>query len=217
MEVTTKVKERPILFRGEMVRAILDGRKTQTRRLVKPQPALGESVGPCGWSRTGWAYCEDPATHEPAGCFCRPVRFPYGDDTGDHLWVRETWAVSGHYKDGPRYEYRAFPADGEHFRSVGRWKPSIHMPRSACRLILEIIDVRVERLSDISHEDAIAEGCRGYNWVASSPYFSGPHTDDGELPQEEFQTLWESINGVGSWAANPWVWVVSFRRVEGWK
>lgn len=210
---TTAAKERPILFRGEMVRAILDGAKTQTRRLMKPQPEPDPTNPGKHWWPSNWVQsmmsiedelCGEDKTMAPYFC-------PYGK-IGDRLWVRETFSDP-------------FPLDIEcknftgFFRATdpdrkAKWKPSIFMPRWACRLVLEITDVRVERLNDISHEDAIAEGCQGYNWVSSSPYFAGPHTDDGELPQEEYRTLWESINGVGSWAANPMVWVISFRRIE---
>lgn len=187
------VKERPILLGGAWVRAILAGRKTQTRRPARPQPPAGRSITPCAWSGTEWAFGDDPHVVDPAGCSCYPVRCPYGEP-GDRLWVRETWAISGHYRDGPRYEYRAFPADGEHFRSVGAWKPSIHMPREACRLVLEITDVRAERLQDMTEADAVAEG------VAD---------------RAEFAAAWDATYPYAClWAWNPWVWAITFKQVK---
>lgn len=231
MSMATMVNEKPILFRGEMVRAILDGRKTQTRRIVKPQPKPGESVWPCGWTGTGWAFGEDPACVEPSGCFCRSLRCPYGPP-GDRLWVRETWRCN--HVAGMRIEYKAggaclefedwpkdaippyaCPTSPSQVRRTERqlngekipdaWRPSIHMPRWACRLVLEITDVRVERLNDISATDAEAEGVK---------WNRGPLRCGHTNPISAFRGLWESINGAGSWAANPWVWVVSFRRIE---
>jgi hypothetical protein len=167
------MKERPILFSGPMVRAILEGRKTQTRRIVKPQPlciASGE------WIMNGSA--------------CK-----YGKP-GDRLWVRETWwaprdDVRGEYKR--EYIKYAATLDG---MGQPTWKPSIHMPRWASRINLEVVSVRVERLQNISEEDARAEGIWQPNWPLS------------------WRQLWESINGAGSWEANPWVWVVEFKRIE---
>jgi hypothetical protein len=216
MSNTMTVKEKPILFRGETVNAILGGRKTQTRRVVK-----GE-----------WVYDGETgvgASWEPPWC-------PYGVE-GDRLWVRESWQAwhkTSHEYDEWEPITRQWLndrglknvnaarnegyVDSIQYRATsdncGPWRPSIFLPRWASRITLEITDVRVERLNDISHEDAIAEGCQGYGWVSSSPYIEGPHTDEGELPQEEFQALWESINGAGSWTENPFVWVISFKRVK---
>lgn len=203
MSTTMAVKERPILFRDEMVKAILEGRKSMTRRIVKPQPPHGyephiASDFASAKFRNGYAPWT-PSRHHGV--------------VGDRLWVRETWAISGHHKDGPRYEFRAAPADGECHRSVGRWKPSIHMPRAACRLVLEITGVRVERLNDISEEDAIEEGV-SYTGPYPAAVACGflPRAED--LARRGYRKLWEAINGVGSWAENPFVWVVSFRRVD---
>ncbi len=166
------MKERPIMFTGPMVRAILDGRKTQTRRVIRPQPRwVGDPGIPF---RT-----EDA---DPKGI----IQCPYGKP-GDQLWVRETWAPNeGDVLAGKAF-YRA-----DNNTIVERWRPSIHMPRWASRITLEITKVRVERLQDISEEDAKAEG---------SAY------------RTEFRDIWRSIYGDGSWAHNPWVWVIEFRRI----
>ena len=150
--------------------------------------------------------------------------FPLGRP-GDRIWVKEGWCnrVEDDRVLADRFWYRA---DGEDvrkidgdgfavFRKDGRpaspWRPSTQMPRAACRLILEIRTVRAQRLQEISHEDALAEGCRGTNWVERSPYISGPHTDDGELPQEEFARMWDVTHPKRlGWDANPLVRAVSF-------
>jgi hypothetical protein len=205
-------KERPILFSGEMVRAILEGRKTQTRRVA----SIADNVRICEGTAKGFL----PGL--PDG-FVIPC--PYGQ-TGDRLWVREAWcpATWGSYeprKEIPRRPSDAliqFRADYRSRSSVdydGHWKPSIFLPRWASRLTLEITKIRVERVQEISHEDALAEGCKGYEWVESSPYIAGPHTDAGQLPAEEYKELWDSINGKRGfgWDKNPWVWVIEFRRI----
>jgi hypothetical protein len=188
---TTTVKERPILFSGPMVRAILDGRKTQTRRIVK-----GSGI---------WSVCgEDlgfpwPGQEDESGEW-RSFTCPYGEP-GERLWVREAWArvIVGNQID---YLYRADTHTGLEKRDGDqKWKPSIHMPRVACRLMVEITSVRVERLQDISEEDATNEGAQCAGFPASL-------TNRGA-----FGKLWQSINGPDSWAANPWVWVVEFRKV----
>lgn len=209
------MKERPILFSASMVRAILDGRKSQTRRIVKPQPEHGLQM--CHYSPTGWARNRDAEGH---ACTCDPARAPYGVP-GDRLWVKETHAIV------PRTAYamsegvqQALRPDDNHDAAVyaadwerskpGRWRPSIHMPRWASRITLEITDVRVERLNDISEADALAEGaevCANGVWFDRSPTFAGSDA------RGAYYCLWQHINGPGSWAANPWVWVVEFKRV----
>jgi len=177
------VKERPILFSGPMVRAILAGRKTQTRRVVKPQHI------PAGVRTLRWENQDAAELQHSARC-------PYGVP-GDRLWVRETW------QPGPDdcVYYRADNDPNEN-----QWKPSIHMPRWASRITLEVVSVRVERVQDIGHIGAKAEG------VEICDY------DGRLLPWQRqignFQKLWDSINGKGSWGSNPWVWVVEFRRVN---
>lgn len=198
------MKERPILFQGPMVRAILDGRKTQTRRIVKPQPPRSvRTMGlhPLESGRLG--YFDDGGKEHPC---------PYGQP-GDRLWVRETFLAgiefdgNGMPTENERVWYRATEPDlawynGESdFPSENPpWKPSIHMPRWASRITLDVTGVRVERLHDISDADVWAEG-----WESVSL---------GNCDHKDFAALWESINGPASWHANPWVWVVEFKRVE---
>lgn len=215
------MKERPILFRSPMVRAILASTKTQTRRLIKPVGKDGGFVlkdygdGP-------WPYRSEDGER---GFYVdrhgydieERIACPYGQP-GDRLWVREAWANVE--VDGARVVYRAdadddgsvpylCPGSGGFGGGVSnvtpsRWRPSIHMPRWASRITLEVTDVRVERLQDISEADAIAEG--------AEPLLVPP--DGGSTPHVEgFRSLWESINGPGSWDANPWVWVITFRRI----
>ncbi len=202
-----RVKERPILFSGAMVRAILDGKKTQTRRALKVQPLdiLPMLEDKAGVEWVGLMQREP----EPKGTV---FRCKFGKP-GDRLWVRETWCCvhgvpsSGsvpHPDDFVRY--RADNGPGEQvITDVRSWHPSIHMPRVYSRILLEIIAVRVERLNDISEADAMTEG--------AEPVLVPP--DGGSCPHVEgFRELWESINGDGSWATNPWVWAIEFRRVS---
>jgi hypothetical protein len=186
-----KVKERPILFSGPMVRALLDGSKTQTRRIVKPQP-----------------FREDYMAEENVRRHFATLG-PYGQP-GDRLWVRESYADIG-----PRLAYRADQDDGAHCK-VTKWTPSIHMFRADSRILLEIVWVRVERLNDCSAADAVAEGIRrvgpGFERWHPDPA-DVDHTGSTQDPVLAYRGLWESINGAGSWAANPWVWVVEFKRV----
>jgi hypothetical protein len=172
------MKERPILFSGPMVRAILDGRKTQTRRIIKPQPGLNNRITKAG--RT--INITDPKVCD----LC-----PYGKP-GDRLWVQESWYES------PMTGECKYKADGE---IVGwRPRPSIHMPRLASRITLEVTGIRCERLQDISVDDCIAEGM-------------DPHPKAHIGPYQEYHNLWESIHGEGSCDANPYVFVVEFKRV----
>lgn len=229
-------KERPILFSAPMVRALLDGTKTQTRRVVKPWQCPGQATGSDEWiavaqkhprwgfvvTGTSEAACADNLA--ASGC-C-----PYGKP-GDRLWVRETWqgplfgdmdAYRAEPDDFNKPEFCEYAADGgpaPEFMTmdddlVCRWRPSIHMPRWASRILLEIVSVRVERLNAISEADAQAEGCPCY--VCSRP-MDGKAEDDchcfhRKAGVSDYRHLWESINGPGSWDKNPWVWVVEFRR-----
>lgn len=219
-------KERPILFSGAMVQAILSGRKTQTRRVVRKQfavdaePAEVSATSPEGWQISGhsglwWDDC--------GACIDDAIRCPFGMP-GDRLWVRETWQCIRQAKNGQRStegpplppiegfrwtEYAASPSD----EPPPRWRPSIHMPRWASRITLEVTGVRVERLNDISEKDAIAEGIAYDDSVPfNGPWFASQEDSQGYgWPKDAYQALWEHINGDGSWAANPWVWVVEFR------
>jgi hypothetical protein len=195
------MKERPILFSGPMIRAILDGQKTQTRRIVKPQPPGGYHIDTCHYNDTGWAFWVSADDHAGT-CTCKNLKQPYGSP-GDRLWVRETWAPAEWPPTGVFAVYRA---DEGMFAS--QWKPSIHMPRWASRITLEVVSVRVERLQAISKKDAIAEGWGG--WHNSTVDGDDPDCA-GNGPRTWFKKLWHSINGPGSWDANPWVWVVEFK------
>jgi hypothetical protein len=210
----TEVKERPILFSGPMVRAILAGHKTQTRRVAKPvrHPDLGNLYDPGALVLEG----------EPKHVIDRAC--PYGQP-GDRLWVRETWSHANNriapYSPGVPVHYRADyldepdGADGE--LAVGGkyrfWLPSIHMPRSASRLVLEITGIRVEKLQQISSADAKAEGTvpdkvRQFNLFGADATQRELAYRDAAV--DPYRRLWEEINGMGSWHKNPWVWVVEF-------
>lgn len=185
------MNQHPIIFSTPMVRGILDGRKTQTRRIIKPQPYKNGDT---------WHYNKKSFGNSPPNEVCNSpipgLKCPYGQP-GDLLWVRETWA--------PAMGEICFKADYSdkvlsEKRNKGLWKPSIHMPKAAARLWLKITDVRVERLHDISEKDAIAEGCT--------------RTRKEDYSAEwDFADLWESIYGGESWEANPWVWVIVFDRI----
>jgi hypothetical protein len=225
------VAERPILFSGPMVRAILEGRKTQTRRILKPTPigsalVIDSGVYPDRYNKSDeWAFwLPDNRMTEP-----RTWRCPYGVP-GDRLWVRETWAPVWDCPALPcceesesfdvnhrRVAYRAtepnaledyacsFNCDHDE-PGCAPWRPSIHMYRKDSRITLDVAGVRVERLQDISEGDAKAEG------VGAAPFCKAGRRA-GLEHVEAFEDLWGSINGAESWAANPWVWVVEFRRV----
>lgn len=196
-------KERPILFSAPMVRALLDGTKTQTRRVVKPQPVMYEP-----------GQCVDVSDMVNDALAC-----PYGQP-GDHLWVRESfWGCDlPGFGDVPCVVYDDEWQGKEYAPAAARpWArkfgriPSIHMPRECSRILLEIVSVRVERLNDCTEQDAIAEGIS----KTASGFWSlyGQADVDGTFsPRASYRALWESINGPGSWDANPWVWVVEFRR-----
>ena len=198
------MKERPILFNAQMVRAILSGSKTQTRRIVKPQPNAvhdGEPYWYIGGYRV-WGY--RPAAAVPLRAGGNPLPCPYGQ-VGDRLWVRETWARNENQLSDTRMDTSiVYRADTEQ-RALDNggekpWRPSIHMPRWACRINLQITDVRIERVQDISRGDAMAEGCPFANMAA------------GPDPREWYAELWKQINGAASWEPNHWVWVVSFKK-----
>lgn len=202
--------ERPIIFSGPMVRAILDGRKSQTRRIATFKPReeglnlgfSGLSVGHycTGVPTSGWVLC----SRGGGGCWndrTFPLHCPYGVP-GDRLWARETFLLRA---AGKHAVYRAEfdPVDAAGFGAMyGGWKPSIHMPRWASRITLEVVSVRVERLQEISEGDAFAEGIDG----------EALHRAKGYAP-DAFRKLWDSINAKRApWESNPYVWVIEFKR-----
>jgi hypothetical protein len=216
--------DRPILFSGAMVKAILSGTKTQTRRPVA-QRYLDSFGEPDGWEslRPGvWrAWCHHTNQVET-------FTSPFGEP-GDRLWARETFGLTlEHNDDGeptnarrvldgdgvPRWiVYRTDQpdvvwTDGDGYTGPSCWKPSIHMPRWASRLTLEVMSVRADRLHDLSEEDARAEGAE----VTNGHPELGALIGAGPSYLEGFAQLWRSINGPGSWEANPWLWCVAFRR-----
>ncbi|UIZ56314.1 hypothetical protein LZP46_07705 [Acinetobacter sp. SCLZS86] len=222
------MKERPILFSAPMVSAILEGRKTQTRRVINPQPE-GTTLK-CflngEWLSKDFNGLALPQIED------LPIHCPYGK-IGDRLWVRETWSTVNLYGeialaykadgeitrvvenesfqdedglinyDDPRLEKYSFAAWADDLLEgkEGNWKPSIHMPRWVSRILLEITNVHVEQLQDISESDCLKEGV------------GSPILRDCKKPK--FMQLWESINGTGSWNKNPWVWVVEFKVIQG--
>ena len=198
------MRERPILFGAPMVRAILAGTKTQTRRIMKPR-------------RDRYVGCElalnELAGEVNAGDYTNAPMAP-----GDRLWVREAHYIIGEYRE---VFFRATQDSNKSppLSWPGPWRPSIHMPRWASRITLEVTGVRCERLRDISEADAQAEGVErtvtGDGWRR----YADPSREAVGLPpfadaRSSFRSLWEHINGTGSWDANPWIWVVSFRRLD---
>jgi len=287
------MNERPILMSAQMVRAILDGRKTQTRRIVKPQPdhghdyndgagyrpQIGDTEITCPYGQPGdrlWQTGEIPSggfyyiqgfLHESEGGDSRPIyvnkqHMTWGYDKSDdpeslssdgfdvarmkwkragaRLWVKETWKphcegpISDEFPLGTCVKYRA---DGKCLKPTTwtneqgawceaneestRWRPSIFMPRWASRITLKLTSVRVERLQDISDEDAVAEGVEGrFHPDQSDLWTWRDYNTPGRYaygsmfgPIESYRTLWKSINGKGSWDKNPWVWILEFKRL----
>ena len=203
--------ERPILFSGPMVRAILAGAKTQTRRVVKPAPGKQAAwLTPALLNDSPRAAMVDGGAQfaHPRGGPLTWVRCPYGAP-GDTLWVRETWQTETDPSDRDPAMVR-YAADGPVITEGDRWtwRPSIHMPRWASRITLRVTSVRVERLHAITEDDARAEG------IASLSVQTGPHAILGRPFATEFAALWRTINGPESWGAYPWVWVVGFERAE---
>lgn len=198
------MKERPIIFSGEMVKAILDGRKTQTRRIIKPQPISEEKC----YQLTGSGYSIFTDSNSfpewriagAVGVVCKESglkngyhwKCPYGQP-GDRIWVREKFHIR---PDKTIFYAEEYPEVKS--RLLFKWKPSIHMPRWASRITLEIVQVRVELLQDISQEDARKEGMH-------CPYC--------ETEKGLFENLWNKIHGPDAWDKNPWVWVIEFRRI----
>lgn len=230
MSIALQTKSRPILFQGDMVRAILRGTKTQTRRLVKS--AFLEFGGAGGknspeWNDpTQWGYQHEDGEWsmlKPSDSNDRQVPCPYGQK-GDLLWGREqvSFSVSDMMTDRPytKIPKDAVLADGTHVTcwyaadnnrptwAKTPWHPSIHMPRWASRILLKIMDVRVERLCDITEADAYAEGV-----TVTEDHRSSPDFDFRNDARTAYRHLWERIHGPGSTLINPWVWVIEFKRL----
>ncbi|MDV1090757.1 morphogenetic protein [Raoultella ornithinolytica] len=205
------MKERGMIFNGEMVRAILDGRKTQTRRIVKGTDGAVKFCKEWGINGKEVFVVLGEKDHTGMNPVLGAISCPFGA-VGDRIWVRETWN-----KYGGLLTYRADHDWIDDMRKetvcTAKWVPSIHMPRWASRILLEITNVLVERLNAISQEDAQAEGMELTGW---RPTYSDPDSG-GEVmtPYDNFAELWSSIYGDESWQANPWVWVIEFKRVEG--
>ncbi|MDR4538017.1 morphogenetic protein [Klebsiella pneumoniae] len=215
------MKERGMIFNGEMVRAILDGRKTQTRRIVK---GTDGAVKFCKeWDINGEEIFVVLGEKDRTGMnpVLGAISCPFGA-VGDRIWVRETFQgplfdydlMDSYCKDPTPFEkpeFCVYKADGvpapEFYDADDElhccWRPSIHMPRWASRILLDITNVRVERLKSISDGDALREGC------------STADMKSGDCVADVFARLWASIYGAESWNANPWVWVIEFKRVEG--
>lgn len=195
------MKERPILFSAPMIKSILAGEKTQTRRVVKKPFEIPCITGDCSHEKQD--ECDD---------FLR-AQCPYGN-IGDQLWVRETFAFI-YPNEFPvpqkecRVEYRAdtngsclpgqWPDEERDHDDCPKWKPSIHMPRFASRINLRIVNIFIESLQDISEEDARFEGCPNDTW---------------RNPKQWFEDIWMGINGEKSWSEDPWVWVIEFERIK---
>lgn len=217
------MKTRPIIFSAPMVRAILEGRKTQTRRVIKPQPVLWDEGSIDLWSTDRVGPTETrcvPDVWVEYGC-------PYGQP-GDGLWVRETWSI--HQLDGivhkefPNILYRADSSTRllvdecvwKYVRSKFAWRPSIHMPRWASRLTLEMTGVRVERVQEISEGDCIAEGFNPIQEVRPGVTLIPDPRWSHDTAQAMFKRTWNDLNARRgySWESNPWVWVVEFKTGE---
>lgn len=229
-------KERGMLFCAEMVRKLLHGTKTQTRRLVKPQPHpdFGTTIECCFYhphrvnKKTGEAYPEK----EVFGFWSEDADWPcpYGK-VGDIIYCKETFYDSHLESKRHPWTYRADLSVDDDLSRDFKWKPSIFMPRAASRIDLEIVAIKVERLQDISEADAVAEGIEilstsdeyALNGIKTGKVKKNYKFYGKELerlkqqtanPVWSFQSLWESINGTGSWALNPWVWKIEFRRIK---
>lgn len=199
------MKERPIIFTGESVRAILEGRKTQTRLVIKPQPKIVHEIYPDSSIETEKLFRSGD----------QRIHCPY--PVGQRLWVKETWGIIRQRKPHPieHIFYRASSPD-----ALSKWKSSIFMPRDLSRITLEVTEVRAQRVQNISEEDARAEGIE-----RRTEYSVMRDTDIEEFsgngvwtiyPQMAFKFLWDSINAKRgySWEINPWIWAISFRKIR---
>jgi hypothetical protein len=205
-------KERPILFSGPMVCAILDGSKTQTRRVAN-HPLAQSAVRINSYMGQGEFDCI--FSDDTGGIICCPHGTP-----GDRLWVRETWAVQHEYDAAAPSEIGA--SARWHYAATEdlgglRKRPSIFLPRRGSRILLEVTDVRVQRLQDISEDDARAEGAAFHDGRPIGHHGWRHDINHGVVhstARDSFMWIWERINGAGSWNANPWVWALTFRRLQ---
>lgn len=222
------MKERPIIFSGPMVRALLERGKTQTRRIVdmtNPHRPIGFLGGEGEEDDPGeWGYHFDGPDHNGYAVLARglderhnhgriSIRCPYGE-VGDRLWVRETWQNTSNYDErDPDYLHYAADWNGKRpgcAENRWSWRSPVAMPRWASRIILEITEVRVQRLQYISEADARAEGCSGARGATGQMIPGPPLT-----AREDFERLWGSTNGKRApWVSNPWVWAITFKRVS---
>jgi hypothetical protein len=191
---------KPILFSTDMVTAILEGRKSQTRRVIKPQPDDSGLHDDTNYPRSlqsdlrGYnGSTEDTGESREWNC-------PY--EKGMILWVRETFRIINHSGTASKYWYKADACQTDLNDPDTKWKPSIFMPLEACRIFLEITGMKVERVQEISEGDAVAEGVTGVSGDWEHP------------PSSCFHELWEKINGTESWEANPWCWCLSFKQIN---
>jgi len=220
------MKEKPILFSAPMVKAILEGRKSQTRRIIKPQPTKEKSFS-C-WADAKWS--EGVKSFSPVPCHTMFNAMPYKPE--DILWVRETFAYMDEfvltYKVEPYYHI-GYKADltcrnltnDEYLDTEGwnwgnetiKWKPSIFMPKDAARIFLRVKSVKVERVQDITEEDAVAEGVEEKNGKYRD--YSDKNPNAFRLSAyDSYCELWAEINGIKSWEENPFVWVITFERIN---
>ncbi len=210
----------PILFSTEMIEAILIGRKNQTRRTKLLDTLVFDEESGYVFFNKHKVQLDIHTWKEDILKYC-----PYGK-VGDVLWVRETFCLMQPYHPEAYYfGYKdGFHSDSEasskyDFSEPDKWKPSIHMPKEACRIFLRITNIRVERVQDITEEDAIKEGVIDYEDGTYKNYFTkkGLRAIDGVeclLAKGSFESLWCSINSIESWESNPWVWVIEFERIE---
>lgn len=212
------MKTHPILFSTPMVEAILSGRKKQTRRVLKPQPQPSKRYKNA-WNIEYKNHAAFNVSIEDLNTEFLGVlnHCPFGK-IGDILWVRESFYTPIFERLNGKYYYKA---DLERQGWSFKWKPSIHMPKAACRIFLEITSIRVERLNSISENDAIAEGiasdtCKDHLYNKTLTLYKDYLSNNMKLlpASVSFKTLWQSINGMNSWASNPWVWVIEFKRIE---
>jgi hypothetical protein len=217
IDANTKLAEavcKPILFSNPMVQALIRGEKTQTRRIVKQ--AIEWDVNWIVSKETETHYCMRAGTQYSLPFFTPKYQ------VGDILWVRETWRKANGFPTGYRYDWRA-TAEEDGAPIDEPWKPSIFMPKDACRIFLEVTDIRVERLNEITEADALAEGVERWTEerMKSKPthyklYFheKGSECSYASCPIDSYETLWKKINGEKSWSENLFVWVYTFKQVE---